>query len=399
MYLTREEERMLQGEYGPAVEKAMRVLVKTCECMGGERLTRVTHAHVSGVSYLTIGEPGRTLIRELAEMGARARVFSTINPTGIDVEKWELMGIPRDFAEKQLDITRAFSKMGFTESMTCTPYFLRPPCEEESLAWGESSAVGMANSYYGAKTNREGGPMALMSAITGRTCFCGLHLTENRRPTVRIVLDDQVRARLGDPVIAGLLGYLVGVKVGSGVPYVDLGENPSFDSIKSYTAAAGASGSIAMSFIKGVTPGYKKAVREKLERIHVGWDEMRDLLSEQDYSSPDLLYVGCPHASLEEIIHVWRTLKESGEASFEVWVSTSRKIYSDAERMGLVEKLESLGALVIRDTCPIVTPAVRRFKHVVTTSWKAYFYLPRMHGIEVSVVENRNLGEVLCRKR
>lgn len=130
MYLTREEERMLQGEYGPAVEKAMRVLVKTCECMGGERLTRVTHAHVSGISYLTIGEPGRTLICELAEMGARARVFSTINPTGIDVEKWEPMGIPRDFAEKQLDIIRAFRKMGFTESMTCTPYFLRPPARK-----------------------------------------------------------------------------------------------------------------------------------------------------------------------------------------------------------------------------------------------------------------------------
>ncbi|MEM1619926.1 MAG: aconitase X, partial [Fervidicoccaceae archaeon] len=66
MYLTKEEERMLSGEAGPAIELAMRAIVKVGEAMKAERLVEVAHAHVSGISYMNIGEPGRAFIEKLA---------------------------------------------------------------------------------------------------------------------------------------------------------------------------------------------------------------------------------------------------------------------------------------------------------------------------------------------
>jgi len=41
----------------------------------------------------------------------------------------------------------------------------------EHLAWSESSAVALANSVLGARTNREGGPSALAAAILGGVNF------------------------------------------------------------------------------------------------------------------------------------------------------------------------------------------------------------------------------------
>ncbi len=397
MYLTRLEEKMLEGEYGEALSDAMRVLVKVGEALGAERLIKINHAHVSGLSYLTIGEPGLLFIESFYRRGARTRVYSTMNPVGMDLERWRSLGVPWKFAAKQERIIDSMIKMGFKESMTCTPYLLREPRRGEHLAWGESSAVGMANTYYGAYTNREGGPLALMAAITGRTYEAGLHLPENRQPTVLVKLEED--SFIVDPAKAGIIGYIVGEQMGTGIPYIKTSLNPGFTSVKAYTAAAGASGGIAYSIIEGVTPGYKQYSDKigGLEKLVITKDMIEEKLPPKDLK-PDLIFIGCPHADLNEIAYLAKIIRDCGSRpSAKIWVSTSRRVYREAHELGLIKYLETMGVLVTRDTCPVVSPMLdKKYKIIATTSSKSFFYIPRMHGIKTYVIPFNSLRRQIC---
>lgn len=400
MYLTHEEERILSGYEGEVMAKALNVIVKVGEAMGAGRLIPVAHAHVSGASYLTVGEPGLLFIKSLAEQGARVRVFSTLNPVGVDLTDPAALGVSRNFWEKQREIVDSFLKMGFQESMTCTPYLLRKPRVGEHLSWGESSAVAMANTYYGAHSNREGGPLALMSALTGRTYEAGMHLEENRVPRVRVLLDDGIN--VADEGVAGAVGYLVGERLGSTVPFLDIGSMMGYDAVRAYTAAAGASGGIAMSVIRRITPGWENLVArtDGMEKVWIEESEVRDLVpGEEVLEEVDLAFLGCPHASLEELEDLTMALKKCGRVreGLEFWVSTSRHVYSIAREMGIIKALEQAGVKIIRDTCPIVSPATRgRFRRVATVSGKSYFYLPKLQQAPTVVVPYSLLKKLVC---
>jgi predicted aconitase len=397
MYLTREEEKMYEGEDGEPLSQAIRVIVKVGEALGAERLIKIEHAHVSGLSYLTIGEPGLLFIKEFAIKGARTRVFSTINPVGMDLSSWKRFPIPPEFARKQEEIVKYMLMMGFSESMTCTPYLIREPRFGEHLAWGESSAVGMANTYYGAYTNREGGPIALMAAISGRTYYAGLHLEENRKPTIRIIVRD--KEVLKDPGAAGVLGYLVGERVGEGVPLLELPGKPVYESIKAYTAAAGATGSIALTIIPGITPSIKITGKEDIEKIEIDNKEISGLLP-NDKAEIDLILIGCPHATIEEMAFVKKLIEKcGGKSPVKIWIATSRKTYRDAEKIGLTKALsEERNVFITRDTCPVVSPILKnRARTVLTTSGKSYFYIPRIQGVRTIPITHKKLGELLCR--
>jgi len=125
LYLTREEERVLAGEEGWAKAKALEVVVKVGEALGAERLQPIVHAHVSGVSYYNIGEPGRRLLEDLASSGARFSVPTTVNPIGFDLDAPSSLSIAEiDYrlVEGQRAIVRALAFMGARLTFTCTPY-------------------------------------------------------------------------------------------------------------------------------------------------------------------------------------------------------------------------------------------------------------------------------------
>ena len=157
MHLTEKEEKMLNGEEGYAVKKAMQILVALGDIYGAERLIKVGSVQVAGVSYHNLGDAGLEYLNELAEDG-KVKVLTTLNPAGMDLENWQQLGISKEFAEKQNMVIDAFEKMGILISCTCTPYLIgNLPRYGEHVAWSESSAVTFANSVIGAKTNREGG--------------------------------------------------------------------------------------------------------------------------------------------------------------------------------------------------------------------------------------------------
>jgi len=146
--LTRLEERMLAGEYGYAAQKAMEILVALGKIYGAERMIEIRSAQISGVSYSNLGEEGLEFLLKLAEDGC-VRVPTTLNPCGMDLEEWREMGIPEDFAEKQLRVIEAYRRLGVELTLTCTPYLAgNMPEFGDHVAWSESSAVIYINSNH-----------------------------------------------------------------------------------------------------------------------------------------------------------------------------------------------------------------------------------------------------------
>ncbi len=189
MYLTKNEQKMLDGEEGYAAKKSMEILVALGNIYGAEKLIEVGSVQVAGVSYHNLGDAGLEFLNELAKDG-KVKVLTTLNPAGMDLENWQNLGIDPEFARKQNLVIEAFSKMGIIVSCTCTPYLIgNLPRYGEHVAWSESSAVTFANSVIGAKTNREGGPSALAAAFVGKTPCYGLHLDENRVPDIHVEVD------------------------------------------------------------------------------------------------------------------------------------------------------------------------------------------------------------------
>ena len=71
-------------------------------------------------------------------------------------------------------------------------------------------------------------------------------------------------------------------------------------------------------------------------------------------SEIDLVHVGCPHASMEEMrLYAGLLANRRVHSDIELWVTTSRTVRQMAEEAGLVGSMERAGAKVISDTCPM----------------------------------------------
>jgi predicted aconitase len=372
MHLTKEEEKMLNGEEGYAVKKSMEILVALGDIYGAERLIKVGSVQVAGVSYHNLGDAGLEFLNELARDG-RVKVLTTLNPAGMDLEDWKKLGIDEEFARKQNMVIDAFRKMGIIISCTCTPYLIgNLPRYGEHVAWSESSAVTFANSVIGAKTNREGGPSALAAAFVGKTPRYGLHLDENRAPDIRC----HVAAELRKTSDWGALGCCIGKKAENKIPYITGIEDADLDELKSFCASVVTYGSKPLFYMKGITPGSEKYQLPK-ETITI---ERRDLEEayrsiNDDFSTVDLVCIGCPHCSIKEIAEIAELLKDRRVSpSTEFWVACSRSVKQIADARSYTEIIEKAGGKFACDTCMAVAPLKGRFRSVATTSAKGCYY-------------------------
>jgi len=229
MQLTKEEEKMLNGEYGNAVKKSMQILTALGDIYGAEKLIKVGSVQIAGVSYHNLGDAGLEFLDELAKDG-RVMVITTLNPAGMDLDNWRNLGISEEFAKKQKLVIEAFRKMGIIVSCTCTPYLIgNLPRYGEHIAWAESSAVTFANSVIGAMTNREGGPSALAAALVGKTPMYGLHLEENRIPDIHV----EVKTELKKFSDWGALGFCIGKNASNKIPYITGIKEAALEELKS----------------------------------------------------------------------------------------------------------------------------------------------------------------------
>ncbi|MCX6772337.1 MAG: aconitase X catalytic domain-containing protein [Candidatus Micrarchaeota archaeon] len=373
MDLTREQQKLFDGEKGEAARQSMEILVALGRIYGAVNLIPVSSVQVAGVSPKTIGDAGLEYLQDMVKGGAKVQIPTFLNPPGMDLKEWKKMGVPEAFAKKQLAVLDAFTAMGITPTCTCTPYLVgvRPKVGEH-VAWSESSAVAFCNSVLGARTNREGGPSALAAGICGATPNYGYHLDENR--VAGILIDVQVEIKT--PSDFGALGAYVGeISKGKNVAYQGISKSAATeDRLKGLGAAMAAWGSNALYYMKNVTPEFVLA--DSPEKITVGAKElatMRAKLGMDD--KPELVAIGCPHASIGEIEDVALYVKGK-KLACALWVCTARQTKEKADKAGYTATIEAAGGKVVADTCMVVCPiADVGYSRVAVNSGKASKYL------------------------
>lgn len=382
MQLTAEEKVMISGEKGPALRRAMEIIFALGNVYGAEETVPIKSAQISGISYKNLGEEGLDFLKKWASEGARVQVPAMMNPAGMDLRRWKEMGIPEEFAHRQLEVVETLAAMGVEPTLTCAPYLGKHrPSFGDHLAWSESSAVIFANSVIGARTNREGGPSALAAAIAGRTACYGFHTDSGRKPVSLV----EVYAPLRNEADFGALGYLVGKKLKDRTPYLRfyVEISPSEPLLKAMGAAMAASGSISLFHAEGLTPEAETFSPEEIGEQSLVISSLEEAF--RALSTPlervDLIWIGCPHASSEEL-ELIASLLEGRRLSTRLWVTTNREVVEKASKS--VETIEEAGGLVLTDTCLVVAPVeFLGIKRVATNSAKAAFYLPSWAKVRV----------------
>ena len=391
MKLTAEQQKMFDGERGEAARQSMEILVALGRIYCAEKMIPVSSVQVAGVSYKTIGEAGLEYLQDMVKGGANVLVPTFLNPAGMDRAQWKKLGVPEAFAKKQIAVLDAYKQMGIGMTCTCTPYLvgIRPKAGEH-VAWSESSAVVFCNSVLGARTNREGGPSALAAAICGVTPEYGLHLDGNRIANFSV----KVEAKVKSSADFGALGAFSGeASKGRNTVFAGLDKAAATeDRLKGLGAAMAAWGSNALFYAKGITPECN--VPEKPEEVVFGAAEMKAMKEKLGIGiKPELVTIGCPHASLGEIREVAAFVKGK-KLACQLWVCTARKTSEDAEKAGYTAAIESAGGHVVADTCMVVCPIEEMgFGKTAANSGKAAKYLPSMCRQKVSYGD---LEEILC---
>ena len=366
MYLNKTEEQMLEGKYSYAVQKSMEILFTLGKIYGAEKLLDVSSVQIAGVSYHNLGDAGLEFIESMAKDGS-VKVFTTLNPAGMDLDRWKLMGINENFAEKQMRVIDTFKSIGVVISCTCTPYLIgNIPLFGEHIAWSESSAVCFANSVLGAKTNREGGPSAIASALTGKTPAYGFHLDANRNAQIKV----DVNCEINDITDYGALGVVIGGKIKNAVPYITGIKNANMEKLKSFSASIATYGGTAIFHMENITPNSTPIPSETITINEEDINNARDFLN--DESEPDFISIGCPHCSLNEIKEISRLLKGK-KVNTDLWIITSKQIKNLSDGAGYTKIIEESRAKIFCDTCMAVAPLKGRFNCLLTNSAKACF--------------------------
>lgn len=390
MKLGQFETEALEGKHGEGLALAARIIVNLGEFFNAPRTIRIESAHISGVSVKTGGKALERVLEKFIKGGARTRIPAFLNPAGFDMTRFREMEVEEEFFERQMAIIEKFKKLGVIPALTCTPYQNGLiPKKGDMLAWSESSAVSFANSYIGARTNREGGLSALAAAMLGRIPYYGLLVSENRKPNLRVTISKDLGGGLSPREELFMIGLIIGKKYASSIPYITGVAPTGPESYKGFGAAMAATGNISLYHIEGNTPEWEWARNcldgfqgGNIPELRINSAHVEKMINRSiPEKMPSLMVTGCPHSSVEEMVEIDRKLKKKIQNT-RLWIFTSGQTRNLCERMGLVDSLKEKGVEVFSDTCMVVSQLEKfNFDLVATNSGKALHYLPRMGNV------------------
>ena len=389
MYLTKEEEKMLDGEYGVATKKAMEILTALGDFYNAEKLIKIASAHVVG-GYEFIGNEGLSWLNHLTKEGGHFRAFTTLNAIfGTDLERWREMGIPEDFAENECRTCQAWKALGPIMTVSCIAYLVGNLLRRgDHFSWSSSGSQAFCNSVLGAFGNREGGPSSLAAGIIGKTPLYGLHLPENRHGEILVDVNLSTKD-LYVPTNLAALGYYVGEVVGKKIPVLrGLPPDLSVDQLRMLVSNGSVAGAVALMHVVGVTPE-SPTLEAALggdkpeERIMVGKKEIQEVYDKLSSAQEkvDLVVFGCPHCSLGELREIASLLSGHNiSKGVRLWAFTSRPIRNIAELTGYVDIIEKSGGKVLTDACVAIQVPFHLLSldTLVTNSPKVAYYAPKM---------------------
>lgn len=382
MHLTDEEKRVLDGESGEGMQRAMELLVALGATFDAERLIPIKKAHVA-----LSGQEGDTYWCELlVNGGAKCVVPPTTNPCW-DVEGltkvYDVTTAERDLALRTIDVYR---RIGAKLTFCCTPGLgTNVPFFGESVAFSESSATPYVNAVIGARSNRESSVSALAAAVIGKTPLYGYHFDENRRGDFLIDID----ADMKDAYDWGILGYCVGAIAGSRNPVLRFKKPvcPSQEDFLYFGAEAATSGAVAMYHMVGVTPEaptLEAAFGDKPVLASEAVITNKELLETESTLTAgkgpiNLVMLGCPHYTYDQILEIERLFAgRHVHPDVAFWVLAAADAAELASRSHLRTRLERIGVYLVPDTC-MDEPCWKSFEGGlgVTDSPKCGYYRER----------------------
>jgi cis-L-3-hydroxyproline dehydratase len=394
MKLTANDQAMLAGERGPAVQMAMSIVLQMAEVYGARELMDISAAHIDSTIY--IGEAGLEFAERLAGLGGKVAVPTTLNVSGLDEHGWQDWPVPPDWARNAGRQMIAYQSMGCIPTWTCAPYQTEfKPRFGQQIAWGESNAIVFANSVIGARTERYPDLLDICCALTGRVPAAGLHLDQERAGELLFRLAGIPLAMQEDDLFYPVFGHLVGKIAQDRIPVIaGLAARPGEDQLKAFGAAAASSGAVALFHIVGVTPeanSLEQAFQgRRPERIvDVSLADLRsarDELSTAEGERLDMVVLGSPHFSLAEFRQLAPLLEgQRAHPGVRFLVTSSRAMAHLAKQAGFLEPLEKFGGKVTVDTCILATPMLPpEIKILMTNSAKYAYYAPGMLNTQVA---------------
>jgi predicted aconitase len=375
---------LLDGTYGVASARAMRLLMRYGEVVKADKFVPIASAHIDGCLYH--GPSSTDFVRSFVELGGRVRVPTTLNVAAVDVVHpgW-FQGSP-DLIPAQSELTAFHEILGCLATLTCAPYqrMFRPSLGEH-VAWAESNAIVFVNSVLGARTDRYGDFTDLCAALTGRVPYAGLHRDENRHATLAIEVPTLDAVGLPRDLYFACLGYALGARAEGRVPVlIGMPTDVSEDELKALGAAGASSGAIGMFHAVGITPEARTlhaaagGGTDGLEMACLTAEDLRLALARLCPLEPGepiaAVCLGTPHFSRDEFATL-AALVAGRRSAVEIYVSTSREISAEVSEDTAFAPVHEFGVKIVVDTCTYLSPVVREGRGAIATNsakWAHY---------------------------
>ena len=422
MYLTPEQQDILNGSKGETMAKVMKTLVMYGETFGAEKMVPVSskYNHLVTSFGLKMMKPVFDLMQQLIDAGAVSGQEFSVDPRPVDGN------VPANFLQnfifnkimysKQESYEQQLKELGLMneDAFTCASYLDQvgnKPEKGEILSWAESSAVVYANSVLGARCNRNSGIMDIMGSIAGYVPYFGLLTDEGRKATwiVKVQCKNKPEAQL--------LGSAIGMKVMEDVPYITgmnewLGTELNDDNcafLKDFGAATASNGAVGLYHIADLTPEAKELgeslIVENAQEYIIDDAELERVKNEYPViwknpaAKPKLCFVGCPHMSMQQLkdwtVRVEEGLKASGNKKVLIPTvfTTAPAVKKEFEQTEYAARLKATG-VVLSYICPLMymnNPLCKSMP-VMTSSNKLRTYTTARYYTEAEILEKITKG-------
>ena len=422
MFLTDEQQAILNGSKGETMAKVMKTLVMYGEAFGAEKMVPVSskYNHLVTSFGLKMMGPVFDLMQQLIDAGAVSGQQFSVDPRPVD------KNVPANFLQKfifnnfmyskQEDYEKQLESLGLMNdsAFTCACYLDQvgnKPEKGEILSWAESSAVVYANSVLGARCNRNSGIMDIMGSIAGFVPSFGLLTDEGRKATWVVKVQTTKKPE------AQLLGSAIGMKVMEDVPYIVgldawLGNelnDAACTYLKDFGAATASNGAVGLYHVANLTPeavdqgesliaeGAKEYIIDDAELARVQ-AEYPVIWKNKD-AKPKLCFVGCPHMSLQQLKDWTQRVEEGLKASGNKKVliptvfTTAPAVKAEFEKTEYAQRLKATG-VILSYICPLMymnNPLCGKVP-VITSSNKLRTYTTARYYTEAEILEKITKG-------
>ena len=422
MYLTPEQQAILDGQKGETMAKVMKTLVMYGEAFGAEKMVPVTskYNHLVTSFGLKMMTPVFDLMQQLIDAGAVSGQAFSVDPRPMDAN------VPANLLQKfvfnkfmyatQESYEEQLKQLGLMDdnAFTCACYLDQvgnKPEKGEVLSWAESSAVVYANSVLGARCNRNSGIMDIMGSVAGYVPYFGLLTDEGRKATWVVKIETTQKPE------AQLLGSAIGMKVMEDVPYIVgldkwLGTELNDETcayLKDFGAATASNGAVGLYHIANLTPeaveqgeallaeGVKEYVITDAELARVQAEY--PVIWKNPDARPKLCFVGCPHMSLQQLkdwtVAVEEGLKASGSKKVLIPTvfTTAPAVKREFEQTEYAARLKATG-VILSYICPLMymnNPLCKSMP-VITSSNKLRTYTTARYYTEAEILDKITKG-------